>query len=68
MSACNEFQERNRKLIEAAQIIKDFCNNHTCGDCPFHSNKCGKFYPCEFLDNVPWHWDLPEGKGYKETL
>ncbi len=54
------FKEQKQKLTEAAQTIKDFCSNHTCCDCPFYREKCGKFYPCEFWDNVPWHWDLPE--------
>jgi len=55
-----KLEEKRQELIEAAKIIKDFCNNHTCCDCPFHCNKFGKFYPCEFWNNVPWHWDLPE--------
>lgn len=56
------FKERNRKLIEAAQLLKDFCDNDNseCEDCPFSDSV--KFYidTCRLHNGIPQEWDLPE--------
>jgi hypothetical protein len=54
------FKERNRKLIDAAKKIKDFCDNNECDDCPFSDS--AKFYidTCRLYDGIPKEWDLPE--------
>lgn len=59
-------KEQKRKLIEATQTIQDFCEYHSCEDCPFSSVDWKKIYKCKLQDSMPCKWNLPEEEDCKD--
>ena len=45
------------RVIEAANIIKDYCTKMRCNDCPLYSINChdGSDYPIYM--NIPMDWE-----------
>lgn len=49
------------ELIEAAQLLKDFCDSSDCKDCPF-SDSVAFYHTCRVQDGIPQEWDLAKFK------
>ena len=53
-----DMTSEDRKLLEHADTIKKYCeNHHNCVDCIFY-NKRDIVVGCEFLPNTPDKWKL----------
>ena len=42
-------EEKKKKLNDAIAVLRDMCNKHQCGRCPFYNMNCkgtGRF--CDF--------------------
>ena len=51
------------RVIEAANVIKDFCSKMRCDDCPLHSIDCHHFmYVSLPRDWEPNKWDVEKLK------
>ena len=54
--------DRNTALINAAQMIKQYCLTHNCCECPFHDSKSWeecKISSRDYLDaTYPQTWDV----------
>lgn len=56
-------EERNRKMIEAAQTIQDICQYISCDNCPFSCYDpvdWKRLYKCKLHDRTPYYWNLPK--------
>ena len=42
-------EKKKKKINKAINVLKDMCNKHSCGSCPFYNGNCkGTGYYCDF--------------------
>lgn len=47
-------EKKKKQINEAIAVLRDMCNKHNCGDCPFYTYNCnGDGYYCDF----PGNWE-----------
>ena len=46
-------EEKKKQINDAIAVLRDMCNKHQCGRCPF-SHNCGK---AEHCCAFPYHWE-----------
>lgn len=61
MGRGEEKMMEREKLIEAAKLLKEYCDSHgDCNRCPFICKTSDGFEECSISEFSPDAWDLPE--------
>ena len=67
-------QDTTRRLIEAADTIRDICSRHRCSECPFGRAPAIPLTEdvliCHLVDDdtIPMYWYIPaSGRKRKDT-
>lgn len=53
-------RKESETLVNAAQLLKDFCKNQTCDECPFHEKRAIlALTNCILANSCPEKWQMP---------